>query len=437
MATTTIIPDGLWQFPCVITGIGTFRYPRQEEDTPESDDPRDGEDYDPRSPDGPNSLPTREAPDAPGEEGGSSTGGESPSGSAPAIGNEANPTAGFTIIKICQRPLDTDIVDIWFRVGYEGTWVLDIDDCGYQDSVGNWYQLKPYIGDANQDGTLVSGNAGGTKVTYTYEAKAARPNVFQLVWDASDYAGFLADPQVSIKFVLAPYYAHDYYAFTGVVAIGDNGQGVQTSITKPAKDDDSEKELFAYFNKGFTEPSCIICVVDNGLQIVYTLESSGICDCYTVCGAETILGLCPDGKIYTLDIPASSVPSSDPFRQSVTFQDSLGNTTTVVARALENVTPPAPTVTLVAGTQMTIDINYTLGAFDLSDDAEWYRIERYFGDDSNRSLVSDWTEVTGTDQDIDTTTLVAGYPYGYRVRLKTRNGSLSKWSNWTTTVFTS
>ena len=94
-------------------------------------------------------------------------------------------------------------------------------------------------------------------------------------------------------------------------------------------------------------------------------------------------------------------------------------------------------MTLVAGTQMTLDINYTHGAFTLSDDAKWYRIERYFGNDSNRTIVSDWTEVTGTDQDTDTTNLIHGFTYGYRVRLKTENGSLSKWSAWATATFTS
>ena len=398
MATSTTVPEKLWQLPCILTAIGTYRYPRQEEDTPEISDPRDDSSV---------TKPT------------------------------VNPNPGFTIIKMCQRPLDTDKVDIWFRVGYEGTWVLDIEDCGYQDSAGTWYQLKPDVLDADQDGTLVSANAGGTAVTYTYLAKAARSNIFHLVWDASDYAGFLADPQISIKFVLAPYFTHTYYTHNAVVPTGDNGQGAQTAITKPAKVSASEKEFFAFFNKGFTEPTYVIQSVDNGLQIVFTVESSGICDCYTICGTETVYGLCPQGNIYTLDIPDSSVPSSDPFRQTVTFQDSLGNTTSVVARSLVNTTPPAPTVTVVAGTQMTIDLNYTLGAFTLSDDAEWYRVERYVGSDSNRSIVSDWTLVTGSDQVADSTNLVAGFPYGYRVRLKTKNGSLSKWSAWTTKTFTS
>jgi len=396
MATLTTIPDRLWEIPCVHTAVSTYKFLRQEEDTPEVIDPRDASNQE--------SIPS---------------------------------TTGFVITKICQRPLDTDKVDIWFKLGFEGTWVLDIEDCGYEDADGVWYQLKPDVLDTQQDGTLVAANAGGTAVTYTFEAKANRPNIFQLVWDASDYADFLTDPAVSIKMVFAPYFTHSYYTHEAVAAVGDNNQGVQTAITKPAKANASEKEMFKIFSKGFTEPSYIVNTVANGLQIVFTLGSTGLCDCYSVCGTETVHGLCPGGNIYTLDIPIASVPSADPFRQNVTFQDSLGNQTVVVARALENVTPPAPTVTLVAGTQMTIDLNYTLGAFTLSDDAEWYKIERYFGNDSNRSIVSDWTDVTGTDQVADTSTLLSGFTYGYRVRLKTKDGSLSKWSAWTTKVFTS
>ncbi len=396
MATQTTIPERLWEIPCVYTAVSTYRFPRNEEDTPEVNDPRDDSDKE--------SIPD---------------------------------TTGFVITKVCQRPLYTYKVDIWFRVGFEGQWVLDIEDCGYQDSAGDWYQLKPDVVDSQQSGTLVAANAGGTAVTYMYEAKAVRHQVFQLVWDVSDYADFITDPEVAIKIVLAPYPTHFYYTFEPVAAVGDNGQGVQTAITKPAKISDSEKEMFRIFYKGFTEVPYVVNTVTNGLQIQFTLESTGVCDCYTICGTETIQGLCPGGNIYTLDIPTASVPSSDPFRQTVTFEDSLGNQTEVVARALTNVTPPTPSVTLVAGSQMTLDVNYTHGAFTLSDDAEWYRIERYFGNDSNRTIVSDWTEVTGSDQVADSTNLISGFTYGYRVRLKTKNGSLSKWSAWATKTFTS
>ncbi len=377
MATTTTIPDQLARFPCVLTNTGLLSFYEADKST-------------------------------------------------------------LSVNLCCQQALNTDAVDIEFTISKRGTWLLDINKSAYKDRSGVWYQLKPNISKATGDryGTATAQNSGGDEVGIVFTRN--KPQTFILEWDASDYSSLLNDPVVEIKIVFVKHEKSDYYTHRTVSIVGDNDQGVQTAITEPSRVDTWEKMIDYTFNKGYTEPPHSVEITDNGIKFKFSVASSGICNCYTVCGKETVQGLCPDGSTFNLQIGSSALTTEIPFRQNVTLEDGLGNESTFVARSLHLVTPAGPTATHTpaTATPITVTVDYDKGIYTLSDDARWYKIERYIGSDNNRETLVDWTEVTGTDSVSDPMTkLLQGETYGYRVRLKTASGTESIWSAWSTVTW--
>lgn len=203
-------------------------------------------------------------------------------------------------------------------------------------------------------------------------------------------------------------------------------------MTLPVDPGDTGTIQYSYtFQKGITVPPHTVEVYSTGVRFTFVPTLSGICNCYSVCGAEVNFGLCTDANEYIFEIDEDSIVAGTPVTQDVTFEDVLGNETVVSAVSLHLVTPPAPGVSKT-GNDVTVDIA-TSGEIpgELSSYVEDIRLQRYIGTDNNYKLWKDWR-----DQDeglsLQDQNLVENRMYGYRVKFKTLSGSESLWSSWAT-----
>ena len=188
----------------------------------------------------------------------------------------------------------------------------------------------------------------------------------------------------------------------------------------------------ALFEKGYSA-TYTIEEFSGGLRFRFLTSASGICSCTASCSDEVNFAVCPDDTTYLLDVSDSALTGVESYRQTVSFEDALGNTGEVVARAIHMTTPAAPTVTYVSD-QINIEAVYT-GAVsgDLEPDTYQYQVQRYRGADTNLDYLTDWT-VSGNTGAIDYVAdpfPVQGRLYGYRLRVRTEEGSTSQWSAWT------
>jgi len=136
------------------------------------------------------------------------------------------------IVRICQRPLDPTMVDIWYELAYPGNWLYALNYCGYEDSDGDWWMLKPDFGDAALDGTKVAADAAGTTWSSFY-ITAGTKKQFRLVWDASEYTTFLQDPSVRIHIRFVKWETSAWYAWSAISPTGTNGGSTPVAISNP------------------------------------------------------------------------------------------------------------------------------------------------------------------------------------------------------------
>jgi len=183
------------------------------------------------------------------------------------------------------------------------------------------------------------------------------------------------------------------------------------------------------FQKGITVPPHTIEVFSEGVRFTFAPTLSGICNCYSVCGAEVNHGLCTDANEYIFEIDSDSLEAGKPVSQNVTFEDALGNETTVAATSLHLVSPPAPTVSK-SGNTVTVLTN-TSGETpgNLLSYIDEFLVQRYIGTDNNYRTWKDWRD-PDEGLSIDDENLIENRMYGYRVKIRTVSGSESLWSSW-------
>ena len=139
-----------------------------------------------------------------------------------------------SIIRMCQRPLDTTTVDIWYELPYAGNWLYSLNDSGYEDNNGNWWMLKPNFADGYQDGTKVAADAAGTTWSSFYITVDTKKQ-FRLVWDASEYTNFLRDPQMRVRLTFIKWENSAWYQWSAVTPNGTNNGSTPVAITNPLR----------------------------------------------------------------------------------------------------------------------------------------------------------------------------------------------------------
>lgn len=144
------------------------------------------------------------------------------------------------------------------------------------------------------------------------------------------------------------------------------------------------------------------------------------------------LTTCTD-EIQEVTIDSNSIVG-DPSNVTITFVDSIGNTTNVEVNAMLNV-KPAKMTALYMETPKRINATFaytSINGASIKESKVSYQVLKYKNKSDNVKILKDWSS-DGTSSFIDTDVL-PGNTYGYSVRFRGEFGDVSKSSQWTTVL---
>lgn len=176
--------------------------------------------------------------------------------------------------------------------------------------------------------------------------------------------------------------------------------------------------------------------VTGKLKVQYVDMGDAPCLCSINCVAPTSddynLTTCND-EVQEVTIDSNTLVG-DPSLATITFIDSIGNTTEIDINAMVNVQPIQMTV-LKSEDPLRNNITFSyvsVNGTNISSTGLSYQVLRYVTNTDNLKIMKDWSS-DSISSFIDTD-ILPGKTYGYCVRFKGEFGDISKTSPWATVV---
>jgi hypothetical protein len=170
------------------------------------------------------------------------------------------------------------------------------------------------------------------------------------------------------------------------------------------------------------------------LKVQYSNMGDVPCQCAINCLVPTDddfgVTICQD-EAQEIILDANSIVG-DPTNITLTFNDTVGNSTSVDIHAMTNVSPLPPIALWQQNpTRVNISVNFeTIFGTSIRPDKVSYQIWKCKNNVDNATIFKDWTSKAWTDViDVD---VVAGNSYGYAIKFKGEFGEVSNYSSWQT-----